>query len=211
MWKNLFLVYVLLILSENIPSWVISIFIANCLLLSCRHTVGWSTLILDWIPAATVFEEISYLHYALQPFLGPVQCWLFSDAPNPLYLPLIPSGRPPWEEITRIDLNNTFSIHIQRVKSFCRLHLLVENVLKWSGAKYGQAASCMETLLFLFYLKLSPTGRQQTQSQVITKQLRFFQHNDNLVLDDSKALRLQFQRFSLVWVHFFFTFKKNKT
>lgn len=151
------------------------------------------------MPVAAVFEEISYLHYALQPFLGPVQCWLFSDAPNPLYLPLIPSGRPPWVEIIHVDLNNTFSIHIQRVKRFCRLHLFVENVLKWSSAKYGQAASCMETLLFLFRLKLSPAGRQQMQSQVITKQLSFFQQNDNLVLDDSKALRLQFERFSLVF------------
>lgn len=95
-------------------------------------------------------------------------------------------------------LNDTLSIHIQRVKHLCGLHLLVENVLEWSGAKYGPAASCMETLLFLLYLKLGPSGRQQMQSQVITKQLSFFQQNDNLVLDNWKALRLQSQRFSLV-------------
>lgn len=46
-------------------------------------------------------------------------------------------------------------------------------MLKRSSAKYGQAASSMETLLFLFYLKISP-GRRQMQSQVITKQLSFF-------------------------------------
>lgn len=62
-------------------------------------------------------------------------------------------------------------------------------MLKWRSAKYGQAATSMETLLFLFYLKLSP-GRGQMQSQVITKQLGFFQHNDNLVL---RPLRPQFQ------------------
>lgn len=60
------------------------------------HTSG-SALILDWIAAAAGPEELSYLHYALQPFLGPVQSWLFSDGPDPLYLPPTPSGRPPWE------------------------------------------------------------------------------------------------------------------
>lgn len=47
------------------------------------------------------------------------------------------------------------------------------------------------------------------QSQVITKQLRFLQQNHNLVLDDWKALRLQFHRFSPVWDLFFLLFKEK--
>lgn len=119
------------------------------------HTSG-SIHILDWVPAATGPKETSYLHYASQPFLGPVQSWLFSDGPNPLYLPPAPSGKPPWEEVIGKNLNNTFSIPIQGVKNFWRMRFAAEKVLKWSSAKYGHAASCMETFLFLFYLKTRP-------------------------------------------------------
>lgn len=119
---------------------------------SAAHTSG-SILILNRIPAATGPKEISYLHYASQPFLGPVQSWLFSDGPNPPYLPPTPSGRPPWEEAIDKNLNTTFSIPIQGIKSSWRMHFAAEKVLKWSSAEYGHAASCMETFLFLFYLK----------------------------------------------------------
>lgn len=111
------------------------------------HTSG-RILILYWIPAATGPKEISYSHYASQPFLVPVQSWLFSDGPNPLYLQPTPSGRTPWEEVIDKNLNNTFSIPIQGVRSFWRMQKKC-----WSSAKYGHAASCMETFLFLFYLK----------------------------------------------------------
>lgn len=145
---NVFLVHIFLRFSENVSSWCTTIYITNHLLLSRTHEWKYSDF---WIPAAT--GQVSYLHYASQPFLGPVQSWLSSDGPNPLYLPPTPSGRPPWEGVIDKNLNNTFSIPIQGVPSFWRMHFAAEKVLKWSSAKYGHAASCMETFLFLFHLK----------------------------------------------------------
>lgn len=182
MCKNVFLVHIFLRFSENVSFWCTIIYNTNHLLLSYIHEWKYSYFRLSTCSYRTKGNLILTLCFA-------AISW--------------PCSELTFLRWTKSTLFATSTIGKASLRGSHRQKKC------WSGAVLNMDTQHLAWKHFYFCstLKRSPTGRQQMQSQVITKQLRFLQQDHNLVLDDWKALRLQFHRFSPSF--FFYSLRRN--